>query len=442
MLHQSARAVTRRSQPVRLFNVKPQIDIKHILQHLPAVRENVVRRGLELDLTDFAALHHQHASALQAANSVRQERNLVAAQMKSKQLDKADRSLLISQGKQLKEELAKLDETRLALWDKLSQIAEQVPNSTDSAAPDEEKVVEIIGTPLKGPNILSHEHIAANLGIADFEAASRVVGSKFVYLRGAAAMLEMALQHWAMQEVSRHGFEPVITPDLARSSVVEGCGFQPRGEHTQVYSIEDSKLCLVGTAEIALAGLVSDNVIAQEALPLRLVGLSHCFRTEAGAAGAAEKGLYRLHQFTKVEMFVVSEPHKSDEALELIVEIQRSILQKLGLCFRVLDMPPHELGASASRKFDMECWMPGRSDWGEVSSASNCTDYQARRLGVKMNGPDGRVFAHTLNGTAVAIPRLILSILETYQNPDGSVEVPAVLQPLMGISKIEASTKN
>jgi len=441
MIRRCAHALLRHAQHVRWFNVKPQIDLKHILQRLPEVAKNVAARNIDLDLSPLAALHEQHVAAVNAANDLRQQRNQVASQMKSKDLSPDDRASLVAQGRQLKAELSTLDEERTELWEKLSQIAVQIPNFTDPTAPDEEQVVEIVGDQLEGPHVQGHEALAASLGLADFEAASRVVGSKFVYLRGAAAMLEMALQHWAVQQVSKHGFEPIITPDLARSSVVEGCGFAPRGEHTQVYHIEGSDLCLVGTAEIALAGLVSGGVMEQDALPLKMVGLSHCFRTEAGAAGAAERGLYRLHQFTKVEMFVVSEPHKSADALEEIVEIQRSILQQLGLCFRVLDMPPHELGASASRKFDMEAWMPGRACWGEVSSASNCTDYQARRLGIKMKGPGGNMFAHTLNGTAVAIPRLILSILETHQNPDGSVEVPEVLQPLMGITRIEAPQK-
>lgn len=425
----------------RSFSVKAQLDLKQLVQQIPEIEANLQARKMSVDLPLVAELYSRHCQLTAQTNELRHQRNQVAGQMKSPD---ADRPALVQQGKRLKAELGSLQEHARSTWEQLEAEALKIPNSTCPQAPDTEQVVQWVGEQRTFEFVpRGHDELAAQLGLLDFEAGSKVSGSKFVFYKRAAAMLELALQQWAVNRAVGEGFTPVVTPDLVQSWVVEGCGFNPRGEHTQVYQLKDSELCLVGTAEIALAGMLAGSTFEHAELPLKLVGTSHCFRTEAGAAGAAEKGLYRLHQFSKVEMFIVCSPEQSQACLEEIVALERSMLQELGLHFKQLDMPPHELGASAHRKYDMEAWMPGRAVYGEVTSASNCTDYQARRLGIKLRHLDGtKGFAHTLNGTAAAIPRLIIALLETHQNRDGTVRVPEALQPYLGMDLIRPPKSN
>ena len=293
------------------------------------------------------------------------------------------------------------------------------------------------------------------LDLVDFEAAAEVSGSKFYYLKNAAAMLELALVNYAMAKCAAKGFTLLTTPDLVRDTAVEKCGFQPRMANTQVYSIENSDLCLAGTAEIPLGGLYADKILEEADLPVRMAAFGHCFRTEAGAAGAATKGLYRVHQFSKVEMFVLATPEQSEAIHEELIELEKEMFDELGLHFKVLDMPSGDLGAPAYRKYDVEAWMPGLDRYGEISSASNCTDFQARRLNIRYRpGADSEAaaaakgqeggkgkkkkakvptrFVHTLNATACAVPRMIICILENFQQEDGTVDIPAALQPFMG----------
>jgi len=247
----------------------------------------------------------------------------------------------------------------------------------------------------------------------------------------------LALQQYAIDKLVREGFTPTITPDLARNEILSGIGFIPRGPETQIYSVDGTDLSLVATAEITLGGLLSETILEAEQLPIKLCGISHCYRTEAGAHGKATRGLYRVHQFTKVEMFAFTQPEDSDKILDDFCRLECEIFDGLGIPYRVIDTASGDLGGPAYRKFDLEAWMPGRGEngeYGEVTSTSNCTDYQARRLGIrfKHKGEKGTHFAHTLNGTAVAISRGIISVLENYQQADGSVIVPEVLRKWMG----------
>ncbi|KAJ1943621.1 hypothetical protein GGF37_002562, partial [Kickxella alabastrina] len=294
-----------------------------------------------------------------------------------------------------------------------------------------------------------HYDLALSLGIVDMEAGARVAGSRFHYWRGAGALLELALVQYAMTRAVAAGFVPHITPDVARSSVVDACGFRPRsgaedalldsqingdsaaavhgsGEASQIYRVmpvaEESHkeaaadpLCLVATAEIPLVAMRQQQILDRHSLPISMAGLSHCFRAEAGARGRDTRGIYRLHQFTKVELVTLALPENSQAELTRLVDFQKSLYADLGLTFRLLQMPTYELGASAYQKFDIEAWMPGRRAWGEISSASNCTDYQARRLGIRVraesakDGSGSPVFVHTLNATAVAVPRIVVA---------------------------------
>jgi seryl-tRNA synthetase len=256
-------------------------------------------------------------------------------------------------------------------------------------------------------------------------------------------LLDLALQQFALQKLIAAGFTPIITPDLARNTILEGIGFTPRGPETQIYSVEGSDLSLIGTAEITLGGMHADEILSEGRLPLKYAGLSHCFRTEAGAAGRASRGLYRVHQFTKVEMFAFATPESSGALHLEMLRIEEEIFSALGIPYRVMDICSGDLGGPAYRKFDLEAWMPERGEggeYGEVTSTSDCTDYQARRLNVRCRPADqkGTRFVHTLNGTAVALSRAIIVILENYQRADGLVDVPEVLRPFMGQDVIGA----
>lgn len=226
-------------------------------------------------------------------------------------------------------------------------------------------------------------------------------------------------------------------PDILPAKAIEGCGFSTSGERNQVYKLNDSDLCLSGTSEMALAAFFSNKTTKIAEAPVKRIALSRCFRAETSGL-QEEKGIYRVHQFNKVEMFAVTKPEESEKVLEEFKEIQIKLFQDLGLHFKLLDMPPHELGAPAYRKYDIETWMCGRGIWGEISSCSNCTDYQSRRLNMKILKEDGaEIFAHTINGTACAVPRMLIAILEMYQNQNGSVSIPEAIIPYMGHHKIE-----
>ncbi|CAA6667082.1 unnamed protein product [Spirodela intermedia] len=356
--------------------------------------------------------------------------------MKGK-LEPLVRQALLEEGKNLKERLIALEEDLTHVTDNLQLEAQCIPNVTHPAVPigGEENSFSF---PIK-----DHMQIGRELDLFDFDAAAEVSGSKFYYLKNEAVLLEMALVNWAISEVSKKGFTPLITPEIVRSSIVEKCGFQPRGKNTQVYSIEGSDQCLVGTSEISVGGIHMDSIVPDSSLPLKYVAYSHCFRTEAGAAGMASRGLYRVHQFSKVEMFILCRPEDSNLFHEELIEIEEELFASLGLHFK-------GLGAPAYRKFDVEAWMPGLGRYGEISSASNCTDYQSRRLAIRYrpsssdqeaaaSGKRGKgasaaptQFVHTLNATACAVPRMILCLLENFQQEDGSVIIPEPLQPFMG----------
>jgi seryl-tRNA synthetase len=336
----------------------------------------------------------------------------------------------------------------------------RLPNMTHPETPrgntdDDHRVVREVGVrrdfAAEGFAPLDHVTLCERLDLAEFAAGAKVAGPKFYYLKNDAVRLDLALQQYALSVASKHGFVLHTTPDLAKVEILAGLGFNPRGASTQVYSVADTDLCLVGTAEITLGGMLADEILDEDRLPLLIAGLSHCFRTEAGAAGRDARGLYRVHQFTKVELFafVAGDLAVSEAMHTRFLAIEEEIFTGLGLPYRVLDIASGDLGGPAYRKFDLEAWMPGRTDgdapagaWGEVTSTSNCTDYQARRLRIRYRPSEGdgggkkTKFVHMLNGTAVANTRAIVAILENYQQRDGSVVVPEVLRAWVGTDRI------
>ncbi|CAO3574361.1 unnamed protein product [Mortierella alpina] len=457
---------------------------------------------------------------------------LPAAEELSKEAKEAKRQDLVERGRVLKESIHAQEAELAALETQLYDQAVMIPNSTHPSSPigpeSEATLVRIHGVPRLNSGVKAHllpgfatagveaeaegeqrrallghvseypllDHVALskNLDLIDLESATTVTGSRWYYLKNEAALLELALIQYATQRALKAGFTPVITPDVVRPEVVQACGFQPRDEASQTYWVstvapgsskastpegaqhhQHSALCLVATAEISLAGMNMNKVLEENQLPIKMAGFGRAFRAEAGSRGAEVKGLYRVHQFSKVELFVLSKADvgESDRILEELRTFQEDLFEELGLCYRVLDMPTEELGASAYKKYDIEAWMPGRNGWGEISSTSNCTDYQSRRLNIRYrtnkiasralpnskgtsapasisnddlnfhhqspssNSTTTTEFVHTLNGTAVAVPRLIVALLETNQQQDGSVRLPECLWPFMaGIQEI------
>ena len=425
------------------------LDYKFIKDNLEAVKENIKNRNMTADADKVVELYDKRTSLVTKQQDLQQKRNENAKSMKQK-LDDAKRAELIEAGKKIKEEISIVDKELADIEVELEEAARQIPNMIHPDAPigklDTENLeVKKVGTPRKFDfEPKDHVQIAEELDLLDFDRGTKVSGPKFYYLKNEAVFLEQALIQYALNILREHGFELFITPDVAREEVLKGIGFNPRGNESNVYSIEDEGTCLVATAEITLGGYHSGEILDKAKLPLLYGGLSHCFRREAGAAGQFSKGLYRVHQFDKVEMFVYSTPEQSDELHHKLREIEEEIFSGLGLPFHVVDTCSGDLGAPAYRKWDLEAWMPGRNggEYGEVTSTSNCTDYQARRLNIKYKDDDGKnKYVHTLNGTAIAVGRAMLAILENYQNEDGSVTIPPVLVPFCGFDKIEPKNK-
>jgi seryl-tRNA synthetase len=361
--------------------------------------------------------------------------------------DAAERERRKEEGRRLREAKDAAQSEHDRLDREASAIQATIPNLTHPDAPvggeQDSREVRRGRTPVPQFDFppLDHVTLAERLGLVDFEAGARTTGHGFYFLKNDAVLLDLALQRYALEVLLGEGFTLTTTPDLARNEILEGIGFNPRGPETQVYSIENSDLSLVGTAEITLGGMFANETLEAEQLPLKLCGISHCFRTEAGAHGQATRGLYRVHQFTKVEMFAYTLPEASDAMHEELLRIECQLFDGLGIPYRVIDTASGDLGGPAYRKYDLEAWMPGRGsagEWGEVTSTSNCTDYQSRRLNIrfKTKGEKGTQFIHTLNGTAVAISRAIIAVIENYQQADGSVVVPEVLRPWMGKERI------
>ncbi|KAA8499821.1 Serine--tRNA ligase, chloroplastic/mitochondrial [Porphyridium purpureum] len=415
------------------------IDYKALDKRLDEMKTNIQNRKVDADADKVMALYHAFCSYTTEAGNMRQRRNENAAKMKSAgKMGPEERGALIEEGKQIKADLAALEHKLAEIELSMETEAMRIPNFTHPDVPVGEEanatLVFMQGEQRAfGFEVRDHVRLGEALDLFDFDNASRVTGPKFYYLRNAGALLEFALINYALSRVLKHKFTPMTTPDLAHEAVVAGCGFNPRGESSQVYTLNGSDLCLVGTAEIPLGGYYSDQLLDAAQLPIRMAAVSHCFRQEAGSAGLATRGLYRVHQFTKVEMFVLCHPDDSDRMHDELLEIEKGLFSDLGLHYKVLDMPTEDLGNPAYRKFDIEAWMPGRGSYGEISSASNCTDYQARRLNIKYRHAQGdNRYVHTLNGTACAVPRMIVAILENFQTNDGKIIVPEVLRPFMG----------
>jgi seryl-tRNA synthetase len=417
------------------------LDPRILSEKRDEIVESCRKRHVDIDVDAVIAAQERHNGLLTELNEANRLRNEHQKAGKRK-LEPAEREEHVAEGRRLKDEVAAIEarikEHAGALQEQLRELPNFIHPDTPEGGEEDFRELRRWGeVPSYDFEPLDHLELCEKLDLADFERAAKVSGAKFYYLKNEAALLELGLQRFALEIAMEAGFTPIVTMDLARPDIVEGLGFSPRGDETQIYSIANHDLCLVGTAEITLGGMHADTIFDEEQLPLKLAGVSHCFRTEAGAHGRESKGLYRVHQFTKVELFTYTRPEDSAAMHEEILGIEERIFQALELPYRVIDIASGDLGAPAYRKFDLEAWMPGRGeggDWGEITSTSNCTDFQARRLRIRFRRKDSKKneMVHTLNGTAVSNARAILALLEVHQRADGSIVIPKALQPYVG----------
>ncbi len=421
------------------------LDRKFVVEHAELVKANCRNRGVNVDVDRFLELDNQRKAKQAELDELNRRANEVSKSI-GKAKDAAEREARKEEGRQLREQAAAAEAAFSGVVDELARIHKSIPNLSHPDAPvgadDKANLERFKGkTPLPQFDFkpLDHVELGEKLDLMDFEAGARVAGHGFYFLKNEAVLLELALQQFAVQFLVGQGFTPIATPDLARNEVLEGTGYIPRGPETQIYSIEGTDLSLVATAEIPLGGLLAGETVDGEALPLKFCGISHCFRTEAGAHGRAARGLFRVHQFTKVEMFAFTLPEQSEAMLDHLRDMECQLFDGLEIPYRVVDTATGDLGGPAYRKYDLEAWMPGRGDYGEVTSTSNCTDYQARRLNARyrVKGEKGTHFLHTLNGTAIAISRALIAVLENHQQADGSVVIPEALRPWVGKDRIE-----
>jgi len=424
--------------------LRARFDYKSIREQADKIKQNVAMRnaGGNVSVEKVIELYESWSTKKQSVDSMRTRRNEIAALMsKSKKRDVK----LIAEGKELKEGIAVLEQEANELESALMTEAFKLPNWTHPESPalgESPRVVQLVGERPVFDGYVPKSHM--ELGkLDDMLFFPTMFGaSKFYFGKRDTALLETALVNWAMTTVAnKYGFTALTTPDVMAIPFAEACGFQPRSAATQMYSIANSELCLVGTQEIPLASLYSDHIIPEEQLPIKMVAYGHCFRHETGSSSES-RGLYRVHQFTKVEMFIICKPEDSEKLHKELLDIEIDLLKDLNLHFKVLDMPADDLGASAYRKFDIEAWMPYREDYGEVTSASNCLDYQSRRLNMRYRPSEavnGNMappqFVHTLNATALAVPRITLAIMENFQQADRSIKVPDALVPFLGGKK-------
>lgn len=410
------------------------LDLKYIRENTKQVIENCKHRNLKIDVPKLLELDEQTRALQYQADQVRQRRNEISTLMKGK-LSTKERTPLVEEAKLLKTKTVEIEEQYQSKLKERQQLLSKIPNMTHPESPigqteeDNLTLREVGQIPEFEFEPKDHLELMEHLDWIDFAGGAKVVGQKFYYLKNQAVFLEFALVQYALRLLQQEGFTPFITPDLAKTEILEGIGFNPRTESTQIYSIAHSELSLIATAEITLGGLLQDQILQHEELPLLYSGFSHCFRTEAGAAGRESKGLYRVHQFSKVEMFVFTDPENSEQWHQKLLEIEEKIFQDLEIPYRVVDICTGDLGAPAYRKYDLEAWMPGRGKWGEITSTSNCTDYQSRRLNIRFKDPvtGKNRFVHMLNGTAIAISRALIALIENGQQKDGTIKLPPCL---------------
>ena len=399
--------------------------------------ESLRRRGATLDLDALIALDTEYRTALTESEQLRARqkdagKEIAALDGEAKQAAIDAVSELAAAVKEATSRADELGEAFRTAW-------LEVPNLVDPSAAEghtDEDNLEVKRVGDSSAEGTDYATLGESLDIIDTERAAKVSGSRFGYLKGKGALLELSLVRWAMDHLSDAGFTPMIPPVLVREHALEGTGFFPEARE-QVYEIERDELFLVGTSEVPLAAYHGDEIMDADDLPLRYAGFSTCFRREAGTYGRDTAGIFRVHQFDKVEMFVFTTPDRSAAEHDHLLEVEEALVQELEVPYRVVNVAAGDLGASAAKKYDIEAWFPGEQTFREITSCSNTTDFQARRLKVRFRDEPGNTLVHTLNGTACAVGRTILAILENHQQPDGSVLIPDALRRYTGFDIIE-----
>ena len=414
------------------------IDPQLLKTNIEAIEENIRKRDLNIDLDKLKLLDESRRALKFESEKLRAEqkklgKEIASASEKEKVilLEKAEK--ISDKVKSLSEETQQKDEEFFDAWIK-------IPNIVNSSSPvgktdEDNKEIKKVGEPKNIKNPMTHLEIGENLGLIDVERASKISGSRFSYLFGDLVKIQFNLVSYTLNKLSEKGFNPTIPPVLVRENALFGTGFFP-DDSDQVYEVQNDDLFLVGTSEVSLAALHTDEIIDIENLPLRYAGYSTCFRREAGTYGKDTSGIFRVHQFDKVEMFSFCDPEKSNEEHEQILAIEEEILKDLEIPYRVVDVCTGDLGASAAKKYDIEAWIPSQKKYREVTSCSNTTDFQARRLNMRTKNEDGNTILHTLNGTALAVGRILIALLENNQQSDGSVMFSDDLGKILGVNKL------
>ncbi len=408
------------------------IDLKALAEDA-AYRAGAIRKGFDsADVDRLNALNEGFKASLAATESLRAESNAM-----SKAIGNAapeERQAKIAEAGEFKTRLQESEESLAGLKTEMETLALTVPNPAHETVPDggedDYRVEKEVGEQTPEPKF-NHAELGEHLSIVDTKKAVAISGSRFAYVLGDAVRMQFALVQWMMDRLSKHHFVPAVVPVLVREDMMVDAGFFP-GDRDSVYELERDELFLVGTSEVGLAGLHRGERLDVDNLPLRYVGYSSCFRREAGTYGKDTAGLFRVHQFDKVEMFVYSHPDRSWDELELLLQLEEETFQQLELPYRVITVAAGDLGGAAAKKYDVEVWIPSEGRYRELTSCSNYTDFSGRRMGTRIKTDDGNVAVHTLNGTACAIGRTLLAIFENHQNADGSLNVPKVLQPYCG----------
>ena len=413
------------------------IDLKRLREE-PEYRRGIERKRVDVGVLDRVLEADDARRALLAEVEELRARQNAA----SKEIGRApagDRDAKIAAASSLKEELVAKEPGLAEAETALHELALQIPNPADASVPqggeDDNEVLRVVGGPPDAPP-LDHAEFGTRIGFVETKQAVEMSGSRFAFLMREGALLELALVQWVTARVVAEGFTPVVPPVLVREHAMEEAGFFPT-DRAQVYEVDGGELFLVGTSEVPLSALHRGEIVDRDALPMRYAGYSTCFRREAGTYGKDTRGIFRVHQFDKAEMFSFAEPDRSWDELEAILALQESIVTGLGLPYRVVNCATEELGAAAAKKYDIEVWLPSEGRYRELTSCSNYLDYSARRLGTRFRVAGGTQPVHTLNGTACAVGRTLVFLFEHYQRPDGSFAVPEVLIPLCGFDRVE-----
>ena len=408
------------------------LDIRFIRENPDLVAEKSASKGYKVDVQRLLAVDEERRDLQTQVDVLRAKRNEIASKMKGGKPEQA----LVDEGKQLKIQLAERETYLAGVEKEFNELLWQIPNTTSDDVPEggEEDGVEIKKWGDQKTGAVDHLDYATKRDWVDFERGAKVAGTKFYYLKGDLALLENAITQFALDFVTKKGFTFMTVPHMVNSRMAAGAGFAPRGSlDSNEYFVEGEDLTLIGTAEAPLTGYHADEIIDEEKLPLLYAGLSPCYRKEAGTYGKHTRGLFRVHQFNKLEMYAFTLPEASIDMHEQILAIEEELWQAIGIPYHVINIAAGDLGAPAAKKYDIEYWSPVDEKYRELTSCSNCTDFQARNLNIRVRRKDGSIqTVHTLNGTAVSLARSLVCVIEHYQNEDGTLTVPEVLRPYLG----------